>query len=98
TPQPVTVSLVTTNATAAGDAVVTVTATDPVSLKSHAVNLSLRVQSFTLAATPTSRTIAAGAGTTFAIAVNAQNGLTQPVTLSCVSPPAGLTCTPPAAV
>jgi hypothetical protein len=98
TPQPVTASIVTTNTTPAGDSVVTVTATDPVSLKSHAVNLSLRVQSFTLASTPTSRTIPAGAGTTFSVGVTAQNGLTLPVTLSCVAPPTGLTCTPPAAV
>lgn len=98
TPQPVTASIVTTNSTPAGDFVVTATGTDPVSGKTHSVNLSVRVQSFTLSPSPTSRTIPVSGGTTFSIAVNAQNGLTLPVTLSCAAPPVGLTCIPPAAV
>jgi uncharacterized membrane protein len=96
TPKPVTVTINTTSTTPAGNATITVTANDPVSTKTHAVtNLSLSVQSFTLSVTPSSRTIPPGAGTSFSVTVTAQNGLTQPVTLSCPAAPTGLTCVPP---
>jgi hypothetical protein len=56
---------------------------------SHSVNVTLVVAGFTVSATPTSRTVAAGASTTYAVTVAALNGFNGTVGLSATGLPSG---------
>ncbi|MBI2677228.1 MAG: hypothetical protein HYX28_00440 [Candidatus Koribacter versatilis] len=90
TPQPLAVAISTTSATPTGNYAVTVTAAG--GTKTHALNFTLSVQGATLALSPSSRTIPAGSGTTYAVSATAQNGFAGALTLACGTPPAGVTC------
>ncbi|MGH9668930.1 MAG: hypothetical protein ACRD3A_02305 [Terriglobales bacterium] len=90
TPRPLAIDITTMSTTPAGTSNVTVTASG--GGKTHTLNLTLTVQDFTLSVSPTSRTVAVGAGTTYTVTLGAQNGFATPVTLSCPAPPTGVTC------
>lgn len=61
---------------------------------SHSASAQLNVTTGTFAGSvsPTSSTIDAGSSGTFTVNVNSQGGFNGAVSLSCVSPPAGISC------
>lgn len=71
---------------------ITVTATDPVSGKTHAVTVILSVQNFSLTISPTSRSVPPGAGGMYNVTLTGLNGFTQQVLIACFNPPVGVTC------
>ena len=76
----------------------TLTATDPVSGKTHALALVLSVQSFTLTTSPVSASVVPGAGAIFNVTLNPLNGFNQTVLIACNNLPSDITCSSAPAV
>jgi hypothetical protein len=84
-----TLTVTTGTSTPAGDATVTITGTS--GSLSHTATVTLSVTDFTMKATPSAETIAAGGSTTYALSVGAVNGFSGAVSLSASGLPGGAT-------
>ncbi len=92
TPQSVTLTIATTNATPIQDHTLTLEASQG-SLK-KTVNFTLKVTGFTVSLNPTSATVNPGQSASTTLTITPQNGFTGPVNLSLQSPPEGVSLNP----